>query len=168
MVRNISAFAVLAMTAGLVRADAPLWINRPEAEPWLPALAAAADRTGLPAPLIAELIGIESGFQPAAKNPTSSAYGCGQQITGNQTMRDYGLDRRDCAQSILGAALQLRAALDRTGSLERAVASYGTTVGVKPARRRAILARLRSAADWPLPAAPTDVAKAALPVRRAG
>jgi hypothetical protein len=140
MISRIS-LALLVSVAATARADTALWMDRPAARLWLPELEAASERTHLPVPLIAELIGSESGFQPAAANPHSSAFGCGQQIAANGTMRRYRLDRRSCADSIMGAALQLRAELDRTGALDRALDAYGTTSGHSPAQRQRMLQR---------------------------
>ena len=139
------ALALLASLAGVASADTPLWIARPEAQPWLPAIARAAAKTDLPPALIAELIGIESGFRNV-KNPTSSARGFGQQINGNRTMWLYGLDRSLPEDSILGAAIQFREGLDRTHSIAGAALAYGTTAHMTPARRAVILARLNTAA----------------------
>lgn len=144
MIRPLG-FVLLAVLAGSVRADAPLWINSEVAKPWLPAITAAAERTSLAPTLIAELIGTESGFQNV-KNGHSSAFGCGQQIVGNDVMRRYRLDRTKCDQSIMGAALELREKWDHTGSLDRALLAYGTTSGLTAARRRRILGRMYVAA----------------------
>lgn len=118
----------------------PLWIDRPEALPWADALARAAARAGVPAGVLAELIGTESGFRNV-KNATSSARGFGQQIDGNAVMRVCRLDRRDPEDSIMGAALELRARLDQTGSLAGALRGYGTTAALSPARLAAVLRR---------------------------
>jgi soluble lytic murein transglycosylase-like protein len=126
-------------------AAAPLWIDRREAQPWLPALTAAADRTGMPVALVAEIIGWESGFKNI-KNPHSSAAGFGQQITGNAVMARERLNRAKPADSILGAAIQFREALERTGSLQAAARSYGTIAGLPSKRQAAILAAFQRAA----------------------
>lgn len=138
--------SLLAMLAGAVSADTPLWIDRPAAAPWLPAIEAASQRSNLPAPLLAELIGIESGFTNA-RNPRSSARGFGQQIDGNSVMARYRLDRARPEDSIMGAALQFRAEIDRTGSIAAAAERYGTTAHLAPARKRLIVARLTRAAS---------------------
>jgi hypothetical protein len=139
--------ALLVSVAATAHADTALWMDRPAARLWLPELEAAAERTHLPVPLIAELIGAESGFHSEATNGQgSSAAGCGQQIAGNRIMRAYKLDRRSCGQSIMGAALELRANLDRTGSLGRALDAYGTTSGHTPTQRRLMLQRFEAAA----------------------
>lgn len=124
----------------------PLWVDRPAARLWLPELEIAATRTQLPVPLIAELVGVESGFQPTAKNARSSASGCGQQIDGNPWLAKNKLNKNSCADSILAAALQLRDEMDRNnGSLERALHAYGTTAGTTPARKKILLERFRLA-----------------------
>lgn len=128
------------------RAVDVLWIDRPAAQPWLPAIAAAAERTSLAPALIAELIGQESGFNQSVKNPRSSARGLGQQIDGNDTLRRYHLNRASGADSIMGAALELREKWDHTGSLDRALLAYGTTSGLTATQRRRILGRMYAAA----------------------
>ena len=140
----------LLLSLGLcAQADTPsaLWIARPEARPWLPALQAAAERTSLPVAVVAELIGQESGFR-TVKNAHSSAYGFGQQIAGNGTMLKYNLHPMRPAESIMGAALELRERLDKTGSLPAALHSYGTTTGMSAARRRTIEAQFALASAY--------------------
>jgi len=122
----------------------PLWIDRPAAQPWLPALTSAAQQSDLPLALIAELIGIESGYRNI-HNPHSSAAGFGQQIAHNRTMARHKLHPMRPADSIMGAALQFREELDRTHSLAGAARAYGTTAGLTPARQKAIIARLETA-----------------------
>ena len=153
------ALALLASLAGVASADTPLWIARPEAQPWLPAIARAAAKTDLPPALIAELIGIESGFRNV-KNPRSTASGFGQQIDGNRIMWTYGLDKRVPAESILGAAIELKARMIATGSLNQALKGYGTTAAMSTTRRHAIEVRFAIAAAAPahVPNVPTQVA----------
>ncbi len=141
------ACAMLVALAFLCRGDAaePLWIDRAAAQPWLSALQAAADRTHLPVALIAELIGQESGFHNI-HNPYSTASGFGQQIARNQVMIRYNLHPVRPADSIMGAALELRERIDATGSLPSALRGYGTTAAMTPARRRAVEARFAEAA----------------------
>ena len=67
---------VLALFTGQAETRETLWIGRPAALVYQPALERAAARTGLPVALIAELIGAESGFQNV-KNPKSTAAGLG-------------------------------------------------------------------------------------------
>lgn len=153
MLRPVAAALLLALGLGGVQADTPLWIQRPQAAPWLPSLQVAADRTGLPVALLAELVGQESGFNPAAKNPHSTARGCAQQIAGNDVARRYHLDRMRCDQSILAGAIELREKLDHTGSLELALLAYGTTSGFTPSQRRRIEARMIAAARYEPPSA---------------
>ena len=122
-------------------AEPPLWIDRPEAQPWLEAMMRAAVQTGIPVGVLAEVIGMESGFQNI-KNPVSSAAGFGQQIDGNRVMHICRLNRAIPEQSIMGAALELRANLDRTGSIAGALRSYGTTTGMSPARLARVMRRI--------------------------
>lgn len=118
-----------------------LWIDRPEAQPWIESLTRSALQAGVPVAVLAEVIGLESGFRNI-KNPLSSATGFGQQIDGNKIMRVCRLDRRLPNESILGAALELREKIDRTGSLEGAMHAYGTTAGEPRSRVAAILRRV--------------------------
>jgi len=142
-----AACALLVALAFACRGDTaePLWIDRPAAQPWRPALEYAAERTGLPVAVVAELIGAESSFRNI-HNPNTTASGFGQQIDRNQIMLRYNLHPMRPAESILGAALELRERLDATGSLSKALRGYGTTSGLTPARRRAMEARFAVAA----------------------
>jgi hypothetical protein len=140
MMRAATVALLVAVGVG-ARADTSiLWIDRPAARPWLPAVNAAAQRAHLTPATVAELVGTESGFQ-TIRNPRSSAFGCGQQIDSNAIMRRYRLDRSQCDQSIMGAALQLRECLDDRGTMAAALSCYGTTAGLSPGRRKQILAR---------------------------
>ncbi len=147
MLRPVATVALLFALALMGRGDTaePRWIDRPAAQPWLPALQAAADRANLPVALVAELIGQESGFRNV-HNPHSSASGFGQQIARNAVMIRYGLHPMRPADSIMGAALELRERIDATGSLPKALRGYGTTAGMTPARRRALETRFAEAA----------------------
>lgn len=141
-----TALAALVSVGLCAQADTPtvLWINRPEARPWLPALTYAAERTSLPVALVAELIGTESGYRNVA-NPHSTARGFGQQIARNRIMLREHLNPMRPPESILGAAIELRERLDATGTLEAALRGYGTTAAMSPARRRATVARFEAA-----------------------
>jgi hypothetical protein len=124
--------------------DTPLWIDRAEAEPYRESLARAAIVSGVPIAILAEVIGLESGFRNV-KNPTSSAYGFGQQINGNAIMHGCQLNRSIPADSILGAALQLRIEREKRGSWEKALDAYGTTAAMTGSRRMTILRRIQAA-----------------------
>ena len=140
MLRPVGAFFValaLALFTGPARPSELLWIGRPVALLYLPALERAAERTDLPVALIAELIGQESGFRNV-KNTHSTASGFGQQIDNNAIMRANHLDKRIPAESIMGAALELKARMNRTGNLNSALYGYGTTTGMSAARRKAL------------------------------
>lgn len=145
MTKYLSGLVVLTLCALTVRANALLWVDRPEARPWLLTLSTVADRVGLPMPLLAELIGAESGFQNI-QSQHSSATGFGQQLHGNTIMWQRGLDSRVPEESILGAAIQFKQELDRTHTIAGAADAYGTTARMPHARRKAILARLEAAA----------------------
>ncbi len=163
MLRPIGVFltslALALFTGQAVPASELLWIGRPAAQAYLPALQRASDRTDLPVALIAELIGQESGFQNV-KNPKSTASGFGQQIDGNGIMRANRLDKRVPAESIMGAAIELKARLATTGSLSLALKGYGTTAGLSAARRQAIDNRFALAAVEPshVPGVPVQMA----------
>jgi len=141
-------FRCLPALAGLLAVTMPMapaaetqpWIDRPESLVWRDALVSASLRSGIPVGVLAELIGIESGFRNI-KNPNSSAFGFGQQIAGNEIMRTCRLDRSNPADSIMGAALELRAKLDRTGTIQGALRAYGTTANMSKAREAGILRR---------------------------
>jgi soluble lytic murein transglycosylase-like protein len=141
------ACALLATLALVCRADTaePLWIDRAAAQPWRPALEYAAERTGLPVALVAELVGTESGFRNIA-NAHTTARGFGQQIDHNQVMIRHHLHPMRPPESILGAALELRERLDATGDLGLALRGYGTTAGMTTARRHVVEARFAQAA----------------------
>lgn len=146
MLRPVATVALLIVLALMCRADTtePLWIDRPAAQPWLPTITAAAAESHLSPALLAELIGVESGFVATAKNPHSSALGCGQQTAGNPWLA--GSARTNCATSIRAAARQLRFGMNRSGSLSGGLMAYGTTSGMTPARRRVMEARFATAA----------------------
>lgn len=153
MFRPSAIALLLVLGLGAVQADTPMWINSPQAVPYLPALQASAERSRLPVALLAELIGQESGFDPKARSRTSTAAGLGQQIAGNDVMRRYRLDRMVPAQSIEGAAIELREKWDRGGSLDVALRCYGTTAGLSVAHRKRVTARMERAARYTMPAA---------------
>jgi hypothetical protein len=121
-----------------------LWIDREAAQKWRSEIDRAAKVSGLSPGVIAELVGMESGFRNVA-NPTSSAFGFGQQIRANAIMRVCRLDRTVPGESILGAALELRWHLDRTGSMAKALDAYGTTARLSPDLRRHVLDRIQRA-----------------------
>lgn len=152
MIRPGAIALLLVLGLGAVQADTPMWINSPQAAPYLPALQASAERSRLPVALLAELIGAESSFNPAARSRTSSAAGLGQQIVGNDVMRRHRLNRLVPAQSIEGAAIELRDNLDRLHSLDAALRGYGTTAGLSVAHRKRVTARMERAARYTMPA----------------
>ena len=118
----------------------PFWIDRPESQLWRDALIRASLQSGIPAGVLAEVIGMESGFRNV-KNPTSTAFGFGQQVSANMVMRVCRLDRTRPEDSIMGTALELRAKLDKTGSLAGALRAYGTTAAMPPEREASVLRR---------------------------
>lgn len=85
--------------------------------------AEAEKTTGVPFNLLKAVAKHESGFNPAAKAKTSSAFGYMQLIDG--TARELGVDKQDPRQNVLGGAMYLKAMLDANdGDVERALASY--------------------------------------------
>jgi hypothetical protein len=120
----------------------------------MPLIRDAAARYGLPAAGLAELIGLESGFQnirnrggPGGR-PASSAGGLGQQIAANPYLhgRSRFLPEVSIAAAAEEFATRLRAA---GGDLATAADGYGTTHKLAPAVRRAKLAALRRAFGTP-------------------
>lgn len=85
----------------------------------------AANREGVPQGILNRLIEQESGYNPSAKNPGSSASGIAQFV--KRTAGEYGLDPRDPYSSIDAAASYLAKLFKRTGSWEKALDAYGTT-----------------------------------------
>lgn len=168
MIRPVAAvlLAALALCAQSDSAEPYTpWIDRAVAAPWLPALTYAAEHTGLPVAVVAELIGAESGFQNIPNiSGKSSARGFGQQINNNKIMLANHLNPMKPPDSILGAALELRARLDANhGDLNRALRGYGTTTGMSLARRKTLEARFALAAVTPtksLPAMQVQMARA--------
>ena len=71
--------------------------------------------------LFRAMIEAESAYRPDALSP-KGAYGLGQLMPA--TARSLGVDRRDPAQNLEGAARYLVAQMDRFGSAELALAAY--------------------------------------------
>lgn len=85
----------------------------------------AAAREGVPQGILNRMINQESGYNPSAKNPGSSATGIAQFI--KRTAKTYGLDPNDPYSSIDAAAQYLAQLHKKTGSWESALDAYGTT-----------------------------------------
>jgi len=88
----------------------------------------------IPENLFAGLLSQESGWNPTAKNPRSSATGLGQFI--EATARGQGLrvakdvdDRTDPAKSIVASGNYLRSLYDKFGDLNKAIEAYSTGEG---------------------------------------
>ena len=101
------------------------------AAPWVPAqlrsvFAAAAARYGVPAQLLASVARAESGFDTSAVSP-AGAVGLMQLMPA--TARGLGVDPRDPAQAVDGAARLLASHLERFGSVPLALAAYNAGPG---------------------------------------
>ena len=101
------------------------------AAPWVPAqlrsvFAAAAARHGVPVQLLAGVARAESGFDASAVSP-AGAVGLMQLMPA--TARGLGVDPRDPAQAVDGAARLLASHLDRFGSVPLALAAYNAGPG---------------------------------------
>jgi hypothetical protein len=93
------------------------------AYPYQDLIQQAATKNGLDPAILAALIQKESSFNPSAKNPTSSAAGLTQLLSG--TAKDLGVTNPyDPAQSISGGAQYLKQLLDRFGNINSALAYY--------------------------------------------
>lgn len=82
----------------------------------------SAAQQGIDPRLLTAVIGTESSFNPNAVNPETQASGLGQQIP--DTANRLGIDPRNPAQSIDGAARQLAENIRRYGSVDDAVRAY--------------------------------------------
>ena len=103
-----------ALACGLVPAD--LWALTRQ----------AATAQALDPELLGALVYTESKFCPDAVSP-KGALGLGQLMPA--TARELGVDPRDPAQNLAGAARYLRLQLDAFGSLEPALAAYNAGPG---------------------------------------
>lgn len=88
---------------------------------------AAANQYGVPPTFFNQLIQDESGFNPNAQNPSSSAGGIAQFI--DSTANSFGINKFDPAQALPAAASYLSSLYNKTGSWLGAALSYGTTAG---------------------------------------
>ena len=89
-----------------------------------PTVVAAANANNVPVPVLNFLLQQESGFNPVAANPNSSATGIAQFTAG--TANAYQLDPTDPYASINAAASYLSSLYQQTGSWLSALTSYGT------------------------------------------
>jgi peptidoglycan DL-endopeptidase CwlO len=87
---------------------------------------AAEARNGLPTGLLSSVARAESGFRTGATSP-AGAVGLMQIMPG--TARELGVDPRNPAQAVDGAARLLRSHLDRFGSTPLALAAYNAGPG---------------------------------------
>lgn len=93
---------------------------------WRSLFATAAARHGVPAALLASVARAESGFDPGAVSP-AGAVGLMQLMP--STARGLGVDPRDPAQAVDGAARLLSSHLRRFGSTSLALAAYNAGPG---------------------------------------
>lgn len=100
--------------------------------------AGVASKYGLPVPLFLAQIQQESGWNPNATNPNSSAYGIAQILSGTAANPGYGVkpitDRSDPYASLEFAGAYDAALLRSTGSFEGMLNAYGTGTTAKPIR----------------------------------
>jgi len=85
---------------------------------------AAANKYGVPQNMFLWQIGQESGWDPNARNPKSSATGLGQFVDGTAKM--FGINPLDPAQSLDAAAKYDAMLYKQTGSWQGALEKYGT------------------------------------------
>jgi soluble lytic murein transglycosylase-like protein len=96
------------------------------AAPWIGAIDEAARRHDLDPRLLASLVWSESGFRPDAVSG-AGARGLAQLMPG--TAAGMGVDPDDPLQNLEGGARYLRAALDRFGRTDLALAAYNAGPG---------------------------------------
>lgn len=99
---------------------------RGASNPYATLFAQAAERTGVPARVLAAVASAESGFNPEAVSP-AGARGLMQLMPG--TARELGVDPMNPASAIDGAARLLAAHLRDFGSLPLALAAYNAGPG---------------------------------------
>ena len=90
-----------------------------------PIAISAAQMYGVPQELFLWQIGQESGWNPAAKNPNSTASGIAQFIKG--TAEWFKIDPFDPVQSLYAAAKYDKMLYDKYGSWDKVLHYYGTT-----------------------------------------
>lgn len=79
-------------------------------------------RYNIPRDIWRGLIATESGYNPYAKNPNSTAYGFTQLLRG--TANDLGIDRTNPYQNLEGGAKYLSQQYNRFGDWDKALAAY--------------------------------------------
>ena len=114
-------------TAGAATGLRPAWASAASGSTAYDAVFADATRRyQLPQGLLAAVAQQESGMRPDAVSP-AGAVGLMQLMPG--TARELGVDPRDPAQAVDGAARYLRTQLDAFGSLDLALAAYNAGPG---------------------------------------
>ena len=114
--------ALAAQGAAGSTSGVPSWVPAQ----WRTLFATAAARHGVPAALLASVARAESGFDPRAVSP-AGAVGLMQLMP--STARGLGVDPRDPAQAVDGAARLLSSHLRRFGSTPLALAAYNAGPG---------------------------------------
>lgn len=102
---------------------------------WRSEITEAAESAGLPPALLAAVVDVESGGDPAAVSP-AGARGLAQLMPA--TAASLGVDADDPVENVQGGARYLREQLDDFGSLRLALAAYNAGPG-----------RVRAAGDVP-------------------
>ncbi len=104
------------------------WAGRlpDRARPFVPLIEQAAAEAGVDPRLLASVVWAESDFTPSAVSH-AGAIGLGQLMPG--TAAALGVDPRDPADNLRGAARYLREQLDRFGRVDLALAAYNAGPG---------------------------------------
>ena len=113
-------------TAAAVTGPRPAWASVAGSTAYDAVFADATRRYQLPQGLLAAVAQQESGMRPDAVSP-AGAVGLMQLMPG--TARELGVDPRDPAQAVDGAARYLRTQLNAFGSLDLALAAYNAGPG---------------------------------------
>lgn len=119
---SVPPVALAAQGAAGSAGGVPSWVPAQ----WRTLFATAAARYGVPPALLASVARAESGFEPRAVSP-AGAVGLMQLMP--STARGLGVDPRDPAQAVDGAARLLSGHLRRFGSTSLALAAYNAGPG---------------------------------------
>ncbi|HET7387500.1 MAG TPA: transglycosylase SLT domain-containing protein [Nocardioidaceae bacterium] len=117
---------ILPDTAAATGSLAPLARTAPAGTPYSGLFAAAQQKYGVPATLLAAIAHQESGFSPSAVSP-AGARGLMQLMPG--TAHSLGVNPDDPAQAVDGAARMMRDLIHQFGSVDLALAAYNAGPG---------------------------------------